>query len=163
MKNPERSLISPYLLVSSVLRKYRNEDFDALLELFRRNTPSAFAPEEEAEFRTYLLTELEDYFVWEENGKVLAGGGINYHPEEKEIRLSWDMVDPSIQGKGIGKALFQYRFRHILSKHQYVKLVVRTSQMAHEFYGKRGFQLVYTEKDYWAPGYDLYFMTLNLR
>jgi ribosomal protein S18 acetylase RimI-like enzyme len=41
-------------------------------------------------------------------------------------------------------------------------IIVRTSQLAYKFYQKVGFELEKTEKDFWAKGFDLYQMKMNL-
>ena len=41
-------------------------------------------------------------------------------------------------------------------------IIVRTSQLAYQFYGKVGFELEKVEKDFWAAGFDLYLMRLEL-
>jgi N-acetylglutamate synthase-like GNAT family acetyltransferase len=48
-----------------------------LLELLRLNTPKYFAPEEKAEFVSYLTHEIEQYFVVELYGEILGCGGVN--------------------------------------------------------------------------------------
>lgn len=67
-----------------------------------------------------------------------------------------------IQGKGIGKELVRHRVEHIKKNSTAKIIVVRTSQHASGFYAKLGFQLVRTEKDFWAEGFDLYQMTMVL-
>ena len=37
----------------------------------------------------------------------------------------------------------------------------QTSQVAYRFFEKFGFVLQHTEPKHWAPGLDLYFMTLD--
>ena len=86
-----------------MIRNYTKKDKSTLIELLRQNTPEYFDPSEEIEFINYLDHELEDYFVYELDFKIIGAGGINYFLEEKSARISWDMVDSKSQGKGIGK------------------------------------------------------------
>lgn len=140
------------------IRAYKNEDFNAVIYLLRLNTPAFFDPSEEEGLHSYLSEETEDYFVIEENGEILGAGGINYYPGEKLAHLSWDIIKPDLQGKGIGRKLTEHRIRH-LSKNNHIDLiVVRTSQFAWKFYEKMGFKLLRIEKDFWAPNFDLYQM-----
>ena len=144
-----------------MIRKYSNTDKTLLIELLRQNTPKYFDPAEEKDFEFYLDNEVEDYFVYEENNKLLAAGGINYFPNKKLARISWDLVGLNSQGKGIGKKLIQYRIT-LLSKNPKVEfIVVRTSQLAYKFYEKMGFELEFIEKDYWAKNFDLYQMKMK--
>lgn len=136
---------------------------DSLLALIRLNTPEYFAEEEEAEFEAYLDSEIEQYFVMEMGGEVVGCGGINFDEQEKMGIISWDMFHPDFQAKGLGTKLLLHRLAILKSMSSIETIVVRTSQVAYRFYQKNGFNLVRTEKDYWAPGFDLYFMELTFQ
>lgn len=129
-----------------------------LLGLLEAHIPQFFAPAERLDFAAYLLRESDDYYVVEEHGEVIAGGGINYLPARSEARISWDVVHPDYQGTGVGSRLVLFRLKEIYKQPAIKRVVVRTSQMAFRFYEKFGFQLVQVEKDFWAKGYDLYEM-----
>ncbi|MEZ4827346.1 MAG: GNAT family N-acetyltransferase [Bacteroidia bacterium] len=140
------------------IRPYTPADLDTVAGLVALNTPAYFAPEEEEDFRLYLKNEAEDYFVVEIKGEIVGSGGINYFPEEKLVRLSWDVIHPDFQGKGIGKNLTMHRLNYILTQTPYKKVIVRTSQVVFPFYEKMGFHLEKVIPDYWAKGFDLYYM-----
>ncbi|TBW29944.1 GNAT family N-acetyltransferase [Gramella sp. KN1008] len=141
-----------------MIRPYIPEDRSAVKDLLKRNIPKYFDPSEEKEFEKYLDEEREDYFVFEQNSQIVGAGGINYFPKEKIARISWDMIDPELQGKGIGKSLTQHRIDYLKNNTQVDLIIVRTSQLAFKFYEKMGFELEEIEKDYWAKGFDLYLM-----
>ncbi len=143
-----------------MIRPYKNSDKNNVLHLLRLNTPQYFGASEEADFVEYLDDLLEDYFVLEENGKMIGCGGINYFPKEKTARISWDMIHPNSQGKGVGRKLTEFRINLIKENPLIEKIVVRTSQLAFKFYEKNGFKLMKIEKDYWAKGFDLYLMEM---
>ena len=145
-----------------MIRPYAAKDKPETIALLRQNTPAYFDPSEEADFNHYLDVEREDYFVYEEEGRIVGAGGINYFPKEKTARISWDMVDPAMQGKGIGKKLTQFRIDHILKDPRIAFIVVRTSQLAYAFYEKMGFEVVSIEQDYWAKNYHLYQMQMPI-
>ncbi|EMR01507.1 hypothetical protein ADICEAN_03364 [Cesiribacter andamanensis AMV16] len=42
-------------------------------------------------------------------------------------------------------------------------IVVRTSQLVYRFYEKGGFTLKEVVQEYWAPGFDLYYMECTNR
>lgn len=143
-----------------MIRPYKTADKTSLIEILRLNTPQYFNESEEADFIKYLDHHREEYFVIEANEKIVGSGGINYFPKTKSARISWDIIHPDFQGKGLGKELLAYRVQ-LLKKHPSVQLiVVRTSQFVHPFYEKMGFELEKIEKDYWASGIDLYQMKL---
>jgi len=146
-----------------MIRKYLNSDKPKIIELLRKNTPQYFDSSEEKDFENYLNNEIEDYFVYEINSEIIGAGGINYFTEQKLARISWDMIDPNSQGNGIGKKLTQYRINHLKEKEHIELIVVRTTQLVCKFYEKMGFELEKIEKDFWAKGFDLYQMEMNIK
>ncbi|KAB1066497.1 GNAT family N-acetyltransferase [Tamlana haliotis] len=139
-----------------MIRKYSKEDKQKVIKLLRQNTPKYFVPSEEIDFEN----EVEDYFVYEQHSEIIGAGGINYFPNDKIARISWDIIHPNHQGKGIGKALMQYRMNHLIEKPNIEFIVVRTTQLAFQFYEKTGFKLIRIEKDFWAKDFDLYEMKM---
>ncbi|WP_242928985.1 GNAT family N-acetyltransferase [Pontibacter vulgaris] len=145
-----------------MIRPYSKEDKNALVALLRLNTPLYFDESEENDFLAYLDNHLDNYFIVEENGEIIGSGGINYFPEEKLARISWDIIHPDYQGKGIGTKLTKYRIDEIRKNQSINSILVRTTQLVYKFYQKLGFKLEKTEKDFWAKGFDLYQMRLEL-
>jgi ribosomal protein S18 acetylase RimI-like enzyme len=154
------------------IRFYQNEDKEELIKLIQLNIPTFFEEAEENDFAEYLEKYKEDYFVIEDKitNQIIGCGGINYFFDDvieryqrsiNLARISWDIIHPNFQGQGIGKKLLLHRINHIQSK-EIKRIVVRTSQLAYKFYQKVGFELEKTEKDFWAKGFDLYQMKMNL-
>jgi len=129
-----------------------------VLALIRANTPLFFAPAEEEDLRRYLNEKIETYLVVEVAGKIVGAGGINYFPAERTARLAWDLIHPDWQGKSIGKALTERRINSLRQDDGVDSIVVRTTQLAYQFYEKLGFKLTRVEPDFWAEGFDLYDM-----
>lgn len=144
-----------------MIKKYSYSDEEGVIELLRRNTPEFFHSSEESVFKNYLTNKVEDYFVIEEDFKIVGAGGINYFPTEKIARLSWDMIDPRFQGNGFGRILTEQRIKHLSGNPKVESIIVRTTQLVYPFYEKMGFELEKVEKDFWAKGFDLYQMKLN--
>jgi ribosomal-protein-alanine N-acetyltransferase len=140
------------------IQPYKEDDYPQLLKLFSSNSPAYFASEEIADFKRYLKNEREDYYVVKVVDVIVGCGGINYDTEEKTAVISWDIIDPSFQGHGIGSALLQYRLGLLEQNNKIEKIVVRTSQHTYLYYEKNNFYTVQVEKDYWAVGFDLYLM-----
>lgn len=138
------------------IRTYQEKDKEAVLHLMDANTPKYFHPEERKDLIRYLDHEIEDYFVVLSNDQIVGAGGLNYTLEKKLATISWGMISPDFQGKGIGKKLTEYRIRHANQKEDVELLEVRTTQLTYEFYQKLNFKLIKTEKDYWGEGFDLY-------
>lgn len=145
-----------------MIREFIPDDINELLGLLRLNTPAYFAPEEEADYAYYLQHHIHNYYVLEENNRIVAAGGINYMEDGTTARISWDMVSPDVQGKGIGSKLTQYRIGQIKILPNIKTIEVRTTQLVYPFYQKQGFTLVETVKDYWAKGFDLYRMEMKI-
>lgn len=146
-----------------MIRPYTTSDQEEVLELLRLNTPTYFHPDEKEDFIKYLNHERECYFVVEHDNKIVGCGGVNLGFENNTTaRISWDMIHPDKHGKGIGSQLTSYRIEK-LKKHKDVsKIIVRTSQHAHAFYAKFGFQLDEIKKDFWSEGFDLYEMSIKI-
>ena len=152
--------------LETAIRIYKETDKQRLIVLIKLNVPTYFDSSEEEEFIDYLENKKEDYFVIEDKttNQIISCGGINYFFDEliPLARISWDIIHPNFQGQGIGKKLLLHRINHIQNKTEIKLIVVRTSQLAYKFYQKVGFELERVEKDFWAKGFDLYRMEMNL-
>lgn len=146
-----------------MIRPYRISDKEELVKILKLNIPQYFDEREEMDFIEYLDHHRESYFVFEENGSIKGCGGINYFTDKEEARLSWNIVHPEFQGKGIGKKLTHYRLNEVRKNPEIKDLYVRTTQLVYPFYEKAGFTLDRIEKDFWARGFDLYQMRMNLK
>jgi ribosomal protein S18 acetylase RimI-like enzyme len=142
------------------IRNYNSEDKNVLLELLRLNTPTYFSPDEESDFISYLDNYILAYFVVEIEGEIIGCGGINVTENQKTGVISWDIIHPNFQGKGIGKHLLEHRIKFLKTNYLLDEIIVRTSQHTVDFYCKSGFELQKITKDYWAKGFDLYLMKL---
>lgn len=145
-----------------MIRPYKTEDKAELIELIRLNTPQYFDKSEEADLSNYLENELETYFVIEEDHKIVGCGGINYEDNSTIGIISWDIIHPKYQGKGNGKKLLLHRIKALKDDQRVKSIRVRTSQHTDKFYAKCGFELEFITKDYWAKGFDLYQMKIDL-
>jgi N-acetylglutamate synthase-like GNAT family acetyltransferase len=67
-------------------------------------------PPEEKDLIAYLDKEIEDYFVVEENSKIIAAAGINYFPKEK--RLTFLGILLNLNHKE-GKKLTEHRINYL--------------------------------------------------
>ena len=141
-----------------LIREYNEADKPELLQLLRLNTPQYFAPEEEQDLVHYLDHEIDHYYVLKYDGALVGCGGINRVDEGATGRISWDILHPDYQGKGLGSILLKYRIQKLKEMPGVKTITVRTSQLVYKFYEKNGFALEEIVKDYWAEGYDMYRM-----
>ncbi|SEB68057.1 N-acetylglutamate synthase, GNAT family [Tenacibaculum sp. MAR_2009_124] len=144
-----------------MIRRYTIEDIDKLIELLDQNTPVFFDATEKTDYIDYLTNEIEDYFIYEVNKKIIGCGGINYDIVNRTARIAWDIIHPNHHGKGIGKKLTLHRINLIKTNINIDTIIVRTSQLTYKFYQKMGFQVDSVTDNFWAKGFDLYLMSLN--
>lgn len=140
------------------IRTYSATDKSQLLTIIRDNTPKYFAVEEEADFSDYLDNEIEDYFVVETENKIVGCGGVNFSEDKTIGIISWGMIHPDYQGKKIGTELLNHRLNFLKNVKSAQLITVRTTQLSYPFYEKNGFELKETQKDFWAKGFDMYYM-----
>ncbi|HRI33360.1 MAG TPA: GNAT family N-acetyltransferase [Saprospiraceae bacterium] len=146
-----------------MIRLWIHSDREALIQNMKCNVPEYFAESEIVEFMDYLNQNAEHYYVYEDQGKIIGSGGINYFLDEGVARISWDIIHPSHQNRGIGKQLVLYRINEIKKIPKIKFIIVRTSQMVYPFYQQLGFELDFITKDYWVKGFDLYQMQMNIQ
>ena len=140
------------------IRAYKDSDKDVVINILRQNTPQYFSPEEEKDLVNYLDNEIDFYFVLELNDKIVGCAGINYADNKTTGKISWDLLDPNFQRKGLGTILLNHRIELLKNDKDIKKIIVRTSQIVYKFYEKSDFKLFEIVKDYWAEGFDLYNM-----
>jgi ribosomal-protein-alanine N-acetyltransferase len=140
------------------IRAYSKTDKPDVLELLKLNTPEFFSEEEEKDLVYYLENEIEQYFVVEHDQTIIGCGGINFAENHTVGKISWDILHPEYQGKGVGSLLLNHRIEILKSIKSIETISVRTSQLVYKFYEKLGFELIEVTKDYWAKGFDLYGM-----
>ncbi len=145
-------------MATLTIRPYSKEDKSQVLGIMAECIPTYFAPEELPELEYYLEHEIEHYFVAEIYGEIVGAGGINI--DGTVGKISWDFVKPNLHGKGIGKTLLEHRITLLKGIQNVSTIRVRTSQVVYQFYERNGFVLRSVQKDYWAPGFDLYLMEL---
>ncbi|WP_338870088.1 GNAT family N-acetyltransferase [Spirosoma sp. SC4-14] len=144
------------------IRPFNPSDTDQLLTVFRESVPGAFGINEVDEYAEFLRTNTDPYFVATYQEKPIGACGY-YCLEGKNVaRICWILTDPAAKGLGVGGALLTHTLNLIRQQTNIQQVECRTSQVAYRFFEKYGFRLHYTEPDMWAPGLDLYFMTLAL-
>lgn len=142
------------------IRAYTSDDKKLLIALLEQNTPSFFAEEEINDFVEYLNSHIDHYFVIEYKSNIVGCGGYNLF--EDHAKISWDIINPQYQGKGLGKLLLAYRIQQLKESQSIEQIFVRTSQYVYPFYESNGFVLEEIKANYWAEGYDLYKLTMRL-
>lgn len=141
---------------------FEEKDTPQLVDLIKLHVPESFAETEIQDFEDYLNFEIEQYFVIQVNEMAVACGGINFKGTTDQAWLSWDIVHPDFQSKGLGSILLNHRIEVIKRMPQIHTLWVRTSQKAIQFYEKNGFKTIKHVPDFWAEGFDLVEMKMEM-
>ena len=143
------------------LRPYIPSDAEPLLAVFRKNVPVAFAAHEIDEYAAFLPKNTDPYFVVEQSGPVVGACGYYLIREGTVARICWILTDPDGRGAGVGSTLLRHVLNEISAHSNVTRIECETSQVACGFFEKFGFVLQRTKPDHWAPGLDLYFITLD--
>ncbi|UHO39647.1 GNAT family N-acetyltransferase [Chryseobacterium capnotolerans] len=133
------------------------------IKIFKSNLPKFFAMEELPFFEDFLdQYTKENYFVVKMDGQVVANGGFFLDTKNSVAGLSWGMVHADYHGKGIGKALTQYRIDLLKKTYPSLPYKIETSQHTAEFYKKNGFRTVEIIPDGFSKGIDKYIMIMEV-
>jgi len=135
------------------LRPMERGDMGAVLRII-----SAHDEDDFEEAREELRDDFDGMFVLAEGGKVVAVTGAHVDPHSEDVVwLSWTYVDPTRQGNGLGRAMFQ-QLVEMLRSDGIRKMFINTSDhredgedtyaAARAFYEKMGARLEVT-----LPGY----------
>ena len=142
------------------IRRYRPDDLDSVVAIFRSNIPKYFGPPEELGLHEFLRDYSEDYYVVELAGEVVGAGGIALN-EDDTVSLCWGMVLEAHLGTGLGKALTEFRIGLSRERYSGRAMVTSTSQHTEGFYEKFGFRTVEHAPDGFGPGIDICKMRLD--
>ncbi len=145
-----------------MIRSYEIGDRKKLLEILWRNVPTYFDTSEVNDFESFLDHEGQRYFTLEMQGEIVGGAGCLVERDKGIGLVRWIFFDPSHTGSGLGKAMMEHCMGVFKSEAAIRKLVVNTSQLSYRFFEKFGYKVVKVQKEYWAPGLDLYLMERGL-
>ena len=141
-----------------MIRPYNLADKEPLLNIFKLNIPKYFDPIEINEFVNYLDIKGGTYFTVEFKNEIVGGIGYEVRESDESGRINWIFFHPDFSRLGLGKKAVEHCLAILKSNPKVDILIVRTSQLAYQFFEKCGYKLIETEKDYWAKGLDLYLM-----
>ena len=143
-----------------VFRPYRYEDLQACLDIFDANCPKFFASNELQEYTKFLEEKSEGYEVCVVNGQVRGAFGL-LGDGKNEKTLNWILLDPRVQGLGVGSMIME-RVSRIgrMSGARVVKIAA--SHKSAPFFARFGATTVSYSKNGWGPGMDRVDMELPL-
>lgn len=134
--------------------RYKNE----CIELFSSNLNGYFSPEEVKDYSQFLDAnkEPESYYVGLLDEEVVAAGG--WDLQSKGYFLRWGIIDNSHHKLGLGTQLLNFRIDKIESLYGNVDIWIKTSDKAHGFFEKFGFETSQIIPDGIFEGIDEYRM-----
>ena len=131
---------------------YQKKYFRDCVKIFDKNTPRYFLPEEREPFLDYLKVTTW-YFVVQMEGVTVGCFGVEFFEEKKHARLHWIMVDPDVQGQGIGSSIMNEIFTSMRRK-GYRVLEIDTSQDGIRFFSRYEIEILEEIKNGWGEGMD---------
>ncbi len=145
-------------------RPYTTPDHDSLLAIFRRNVPQSFADDEIADFDAFLANLPGPYYVVELDGQLIGACGYALLTNTPDIaRICWIFADSAQQNRGFGTFILTTIEAELRTLPGVTTVDARSSQVAYRFFEKNGYALIETQFDYWAPGFDLYWLRKRLQ
>ncbi|WP_299773612.1 GNAT family N-acetyltransferase [uncultured Pseudoteredinibacter sp.] len=150
-------------------RPYVSASLDDCLKLFDANCPEYFAPNERDDYKDFLEASPKAYELCIVSGKLIAAFGV--FPEGKAMggdgrearnaSLNWILIDPDMQGSGIGTELMSRALnRASLLGTQALKIAA--SHKSAPFFKKFGAEVVRETPDGWGPGMHRIDMVIEL-
>ena len=145
------------------IRHYSPDDLEKVVGVFRSNIPKYFVPGEERGLREFLSELPGHYFTCELGFELVGAGGIalNQGRDETTVSLCWGMIRSDLLGKGLGRALTEYRIAAAREKYGPLPIIISTSQHTQGFYEKFGFRTTRYEADGFGSGLDICEMRLE--
>ena len=147
-------------MASIQFNPYDSEHFDACLALFDANCPAYFAPNERDEYARFLAADPSGYEICTVDDNIRGAFGISMDGT-REARLNWILLDPDVQGAGIGSAIM----RRVLAASRAAgaqTLGIATSQFASAFFAKHGASTTAVTADGFGAGMDRVDMVIQL-
>ena len=143
------------------MRPFRPDDADACLALFDANCPAYFAANERVDFQEFLEQDLQDFLVVEFGAAIAGCFGITTSGDPSKARLNWIMIDPAVQGQGLGAKIMS-RAHSLALGLQAKCLDIAASQYSAPFFARYGATESQRTRDGWGPGMDRVDMQLEI-
>jgi len=140
-------------------RPYSRTDKEACLAIFDANCPTFFAPNERADYKSFLDDGPNGYEVCEVSSRVVAAFGLI--SDKKGLALNWIMLDPGSQGLGIGSVIMK-RVISLGVASQSPVMKIAASQKSAPFFARFGAVVTMLTEEGWGPGMDRVDMELHL-
>ncbi|MDQ8205759.1 GNAT family N-acetyltransferase [Pelagicoccus sp. SDUM812003] len=145
------------------IREYLPTDYDVCSEIYSKNESGRFPPNYLSKFQDYLKNEEAIVLVIEEDSKVVGTGGIcllEYTDEITMAALSFGLIDPDYQRKGLGTMLLCARICFLKPQKNWDLIMTSAGNGTESFYKRIGFQFVVTTNDEFGTELESYHVKL---
>ena len=119
-------------------RRFQPADLPQCLLLHTLNEPGRF-PELERPYEMCLREQRSYTLVAEHEGRIVASGSMQYVLRKNIATLSFGLVHPEFQGKGIGTALVLARLALLKPSQPYYRVLIFSVVRSIGFYRRFGF------------------------
>jgi GNAT superfamily N-acetyltransferase len=140
-------------------RDYESADRATCLALFDANCPTYFAPNERSQYDAFLAGEPKSYSLVCCPGRICGAFGVRRFGSN--ARLDWIMIDPAVQGRGIGSSIMAEVLQRSMRLGCSV-LDIAASHLSAPFFARFRAQEVSRTKDGWGPDMHRVDMVLPL-
>jgi ribosomal-protein-alanine N-acetyltransferase len=128
----------PALRIPVRFRPYAPTDFETCVDIYQKNEPGRFPPNQLPEFEAALRQDAKTLIVAEIDSKVVGFGGVTFFEPNSAI-LYYGIVDPAFQGRQIGTTLTLLRIAQFPAHSLYVVVMIFAVDASMPFYQRFGF------------------------
>jgi GNAT superfamily N-acetyltransferase len=143
------------------IRPYVTSDREACLALFDANCPGYFAPNERANYETFLNDSPPAYSVCLEGDAIIGAFGVLPGSDAGKYHLNWILLAPHAQGRGMGSAIMKHAVASA-RRSGARRLAIAASHRSAPFFARFGAQRLAYTPDGWGPGMHRVDMELDL-
>ena len=141
-------------------RPYSPTDRQHCLGIFDCNCPEFFAPNERADYTSFLDSNAANYEVCCIGSKVVGAFGL-IGDDGQSRTLNWILIDPKSQGSGIGSAIME-RIMTVARTLELTYVSISASHKSAPFFARFGAVSVESINDGWGPGMHRINMVLHM-
>jgi len=138
------------LTIPLAFRTYCVQDKTICLEIFDRNCPQYFAPNERQDYETFLDSNPKGYELCSLAGSVVGAYGIS-EDQAGHQNLNWILLSPTAQGTGVGSAIMKRVLMRAKDSSRF-NLYIAASHLSAPFFAKFGATIIKETEDGWGPG-----------
>lgn len=143
-------------------RAFDVADREECLGLFDANCPESFAPNEREDYAAYLDHAPAEYEVCVDGERVVGAFGLALTSDSgARARVTWILLDPACQGRGLGRAMMQRALGAARAASVEV-LDIAASHRSAAFFARFGAREVVRTNDGWGPGMHRVDMELSV-